>query len=117
MVGIGSFNLEEKLECCFELFKLFDYKIFGVKLIYKLIKNFCLLIKLIEGWGKKLKFINIEFGDDIEWVMLFREEFLKNVLILEFDFKEFEEFLDELKNICKRIWFKIECLRKKSKKR
>lgn len=115
MAGIGSLNLEEKLECCPESSKLPDYKTFGVKLLYKLIKNLCPSIKPTEGWGKKPKPTNTELGDDIERVMLFREELSKNVSSSEFDPKEFEELLDELKNICKRIRSKIERLRTKMK--
>lgn len=117
MAGIGSLNLEEKLKCCPESSKLPDYKTFGVKLLYKLIKNLCPSIKPTEGWGKKPKPTNTELGDDIERVMLLREELSKYPLISEFDPKEFKELLDELKNICKRIRSKIERLRNKSKER
>lgn len=109
MIGKYSFYLEEKKKCCFELLDLFDYDEFDVELFYKLIKNFCFLLKLIRGWGEKLDVMDIKFGDDVECLIYIREEFLKYVNLFKFILNKFmyEEIWNEIEFVSKRIYIEM----------
>lgn len=110
MSGKYSFYLEEKNKCFFELLDLFDYNEFDLELFYKLIKNFCFLLKLRRGWGEKLDVIDIKFGDDVECLIYFRVEFLEYVNLFKFNFSKFmyEEIWREIEYVSRRIYVEME---------
>lgn len=62
---------------------------FDVILLYKLLWNLCFLLELIKGWGKDLVDIDMQIGDDIECLRLFRNNYFYEVLleIFEYDFE------------------------------
>lgn len=54
---------------------LTDYCNFDVSLLYKLIRNLCPTFKPTQGWGITPKYNDIQIGDDIERIRVFRNEF------------------------------------------
>lgn len=62
---------------------VFDYSMFDVILLYKLIRNLCFILELIEKWGKKLIIINVIVGDDIEWIREFRNIYFVYIELVE----------------------------------
>lgn len=54
---------------------LTDYSNFDVSLLYKLIRNLCPGLIPTQGWGITPKNNDIQMGDDIERIRVFRNEF------------------------------------------
>lgn len=52
-----------------------DYSKFDVTLLYTLIRNLCPSLKPTKGWGKEPDNTDIEIGDDIERLRLFRNKY------------------------------------------
>lgn len=71
--------------------------------MYIFIWNFCLLLKLIKGWGIDLERVDIWIGDDIECLRLFWNIYYVYVSIVGIFNIEFEDIWNDLKLVIKRI--------------
>lgn len=79
-----------------------DYSNFDVTLLYKLIRNLCPGFLPTQGWGSKPKCSDIQIGDDIERIRVFRNEFghAKSSTISD---SEFQIRWTELKLVIRRL--------------
>lgn len=79
-----------------------DYTNFDVTLLYKLIRNLCPSLEPTNGWGKDPVDADIQIGDDIERLRLFRNNNVHNDSSEITDI-DFEIILKKLKSVFQRI--------------
>lgn len=79
-----------------------DYNNFDVTLLYTLIRNLCPSLEPTKGWGKDPADTDIQIGDDIERLILWRSN---NVLHYSSGISDsyFKIILKELKSLLQRI--------------
>lgn len=79
-----------------------DYSNFDVTLLYKLIRNLCPSLEPTQGWGEDPADTDIQIGDDIERLRIFRNNIVRHSSS-EISDSDFEIFLKELKSVLQRI--------------
>lgn len=85
--------------CCYKLCNFFDYSMFDIILLYRLIRNFCFLFELINKWGNKLVSNDLDVGDDIEWIRYFRNLIIVYFVLVEIYNDVFNDFWSDVKCI------------------
>lgn len=81
---------------------LTDYCNFDVSLLYKLIRNLCPTFKPTQGWGITPKYNDIQIGDDIERIRVFRNEFKHRNSSAMSD-SEFRNLWTDLESVIQRL--------------
>lgn len=84
------------------MLNIFDYSVFDIILLYKLIRYFCFLLELLNIWGIKLIVNDVFIGDDIEWIREFRNKCFVYVECGKIFDDDFMEFWSDVKCIIKR---------------
>lgn len=79
-----------------------DYNKFDVTLLYKLIRNLCPSLAPTKGWGNNPVDADIQIGDDIERLRLFRNKHIHEGSS-ELSDNDFETFWKNLKSVFQRI--------------
>lgn len=79
-----------------------DYSNFDVTLLYTLIRNLCPSLEPTKGWGKDPVDADIQIGDDIERLRIFRNNNVHNSSS-EISDIDFEIIWKKLKTVLKRI--------------
>uniref|UniRef100_K1QMU3 Uncharacterized protein n=1 Tax=Magallana gigas TaxID=29159 RepID=K1QMU3_MAGGI len=79
-----------------------DYSNFDVTLLYKLIRNLCPSLEPTQGWGKDPADTDIQIGDDIERLRIFRNNIVRHSSS-EISDSDFEICLKELRSVLQRI--------------
>lgn len=79
-----------------------DYSNFDVTLLYTLIRNLCPSLEPTQGWGKDPADTDIQIGDDIERLRIFRNNIVRHSSS-EISDSDFEIFLKELRSVLQRI--------------
>lgn len=77
------------------------YSKFDVTLLYTLIRNLCPLLKPTKGWGTQPDDADIQIGDDIERLRLFRNNYhahADSAAITDADFKDIWKNLNSVVN-------------------
>lgn len=80
-----------------------DYSKFDVTLLYTLIRNLCPSIKPTKGWGCQPDDADIQIGDDIERLRMFRNKNYAHANFAEISDTEFNDVWENLKSIVNRI--------------
>lgn len=80
-----------------------DYSKFDVSLLYRLIRNLCPSIKPTKGWGKDPDDADIQIGDDIERLRIFRNKSFGHATFAKISDAEFNDVWENLKSIVNRI--------------
>lgn len=86
-----------------------DYRKFDVTLLYTLIRNLCPSLKPTKGWGTQPDDADIQIGDDIERLRLFRNNYYghaSSAAISDFDFAKIWK---DLKSLINRIQSTMKC--------
>lgn len=86
-----------------------DYKTFDVTLLYTLIRNLCHSLRPTQGWGNEPKTTDIQVGDDIERLRLFRNNYYAHAVSEAIPDTEFEILWRNLKSVINRIQSKTTC--------
>lgn len=79
------------------------YKEFDVSLLYTLIRNLCSSFKPTQGWGTEPKTTDMQDGDDIERLRLFRNNYYGHADSTKLPDGDFENLWKELKSVIKRL--------------
>ncbi|XP_061170572.1 uncharacterized protein LOC133179911 [Saccostrea echinata] len=74
MTGRHKLRPEQKRLCCPSPTAVPDYNKFDVSLLYTLIRNLCPQLKPTQDWGKTPSLTDLQVGDDIERLRVFRNE-------------------------------------------
>lgn len=85
------------------LIKQPDYGKFDVSLLYTLIRNLCSSLTPTQGWGNDPQAADINIGDDIERVRMFRNEYQAHNSKTEFTDSVFESIYSDIESTIKRI--------------
>ncbi|XP_061191675.1 uncharacterized protein LOC133199872 [Saccostrea echinata] len=72
--GRRKLRPEQKRLCCPSPTVVPDYNKFDVSLLYTLIRNLCPQLKPTQDWGKTPSITDLQVGDDIERLRVFRNE-------------------------------------------
>lgn len=86
-----------------------DYRKFDVTLLYTLIRNLCPSLKPTKGWGTQPDDADIQIGDDIERLRLFRNNYYghaSSAAISDFDFAKIWK---DLKSVINRVQSTTKC--------
>lgn len=86
-----------------------DYRKFDVTLLYTLIRNLCPSLKPTKGWGKDPDDADIQIGDDIERLRLFRNNYhahADSAAISDADFKDIWKNLNSVVNRIQKYTYK-----------
>lgn len=94
---------KEKSKCCPKSRVLSHYNNFDIKLLYKLIKNLCPLLKPTKGWGEKPEATNTELGDDIERLIQFKDKVMALAETKDLDHGRSEDVWNDLEFAIDRI--------------
>lgn len=99
----GKYKLrQDQLKLCFlQPPAIPDYSKFDVTLLYTLIRNLCPSLKPTKGWGKDPDDADIQIGDDIERLRLFRNNYhahADSAAISDTDFKVIWKNLNSVVN-------------------
>lgn len=76
-------------------FGVFDYNKYDVILLYRFIRNLCIILKLLKDWGKELKIMDLKIGDDIKCIRFFRNKYYVYVEFVKIFDSEFIDFWNE----------------------
>lgn len=85
------------------------YEEFDVSLLYTLIRNLCTSVKPTQGWGTEPKTTDMQDGDDIERLRLFRNNYYGHADSTKLPDGDFENLWKELKSVIKRLQTKTWC--------
>lgn len=80
-----------------------DYSKFDVTLLYTLIRNLCSSLKPTKGWGKDPNDADIQIGDDIERLRLFRNNYHAHADSAAISDADFKDIWKNLKSVVNRI--------------
>lgn len=99
----GKYKLrQDQLKLCFLQPQAIPYYTnFDVTLLYTLIRNLCPSLKPTKGWGKEPDDADIQIGDDIERLRLFRNNYYAHAdsaAISDADFKDIWKNLNSVVN-------------------
>lgn len=99
----GKYKLrQDQLKLCFlQPPATPDYRNFDVTLLYTLVRNLCHSLKPTNGWGKEPDDADIQIGDDIERLRLFRNNYhahADSAAISDADFKDIWKNLNSVVN-------------------
>lgn len=100
--GINKLDPRQRSICFLRPTAIPDYKQFDVTLLYKLIRNLCSSLKPTKGWGKYPEDADIQIGDDIERIRIFRNSNIHEGSS-EISDSEFETIWKKLKSVLQRI--------------
>lgn len=101
----GKYKLrQDQLKLCFIQPKAIpDYSKFDVTLLYTLIRNLCPSLKPTKGWGKDPDDADIQIGDDIERLRLFRNNYHAHADSAAISDANFKDIWKNLKSVVHRI--------------
>lgn len=101
----GKFKLrQDQLKLCFiQPPAEPDYSKLDVTLLYTLIRNLCPSLKPTKGWGKDPDDADIQIGDDIERLRLFRNNYHAHADSASISDAEFKEIWKNLKSVVHRL--------------
>lgn len=101
----GKYKLrQDQLNLCFlQPPALPDYNKFDVTLLYTLIRNLCPLLKPTKGWGKEPDDADIQTGDDIERLRLFRNNYYAHAISAAISDADFKDIWNDLNSVVNRI--------------
>lgn len=107
----GKYKLrQDQLKLCVPQPKAIpDYSKFDVTLLYTLIRNLCPSLKPTKGWGKDPDDADIQIGDDIERLRLFRNNYhahADSAAISDADFKDIWKNLNSVVNRIQKYTYK-----------
>lgn len=85
------------------LIKQPDYGKFDVSLLYTLIRNLCSLPRPTQGWGNDPQAADINIGDDIERVRIFRNTYQAHIVKTKFTDSVFESIYSDIESTINRI--------------
>lgn len=83
-----------------------DYGKFDVSLLYTLIRNLCSScssLKPTQGWGNDPQAADVNIGDDIERVRMFRNKYQAHNVKIEFTDSVFESIYSDIESAIKRM--------------
>lgn len=83
-----------------------DYGKFDVSLLYTLIRNLCSScssLKPTQGWGNDPQAADVNIGDDIERVRMFRNKYQAHNVKVEFTDSVFESIYSDIESAIKRM--------------
>lgn len=86
-----------------------DSSRFDVTLLYTLIRNLCPSLKPTQGWGNNPKSADIQIGDDVERLRLFRNNYYAHANSSTISDTEFGVIWKDLKYVINRIQSSIAC--------
>lgn len=86
-----------------------DYSKFDVTLLYTLIRNLCPSLRPTKGWGKEPDDADIQIGDDIERLRLFRNHYYAHANSAAISEVEFKDIWKSLKLTIRRIQLNTRC--------
>lgn len=85
------------------------YSNFDVTLLYTLIRNLCPSLKPTRGWGTQPDNADIQIGDDIERLRLFRNNYYAHAESAAISDTEFQDVWSQLKSIINRMQSNLGC--------
>lgn len=86
-----------------------DYRKFDVTLLYTLIRNLCPSLKPTKGWGTQPGDADIQIGDDIERLRLFRNNYYGHASSSTISDVDFAKIWKDLKSVINRIRSTTKC--------
>lgn len=86
-----------------------DYRKFDVTLLYTLIRNLCPSVKPRKGWGTQPDDADIQTGDDIERLRLFRNNYYGHASSATISDVDFTKLWKDLKSVINRIQSTTKC--------
>lgn len=86
-----------------------DYRKFDVTLLYTLIRNLCPSVKPTKGWGTQPDDADIQIGDDIERLRLFRNNYYGHASSATISDDDFTKMWKDLKSVINRIQSTKKC--------
>lgn len=104
MSGRNKLHKHQLTICFFPLPLLPDYSKFDVTLLYTLIRNLCSSLAPTRGWGIEPNVMDINIGDDIERLRLFRNNCYGHANSAEIPENDFRKMLSNLKTVIQRIY-------------
>lgn len=101
----GRYKLrQDQLKLCFlQPPAIPDYSKFDVTLLYTLIRNLCHSLKPTKGWGTEPDDADIQIGDDIERLRLFRNNYHAHADSAAISDANFEDIWKNLKSAVNRL--------------
>lgn len=101
----GKYKLrQDQLKLCFlQPPAIPDYRNFDVTLLYTLVRNLCPSLKPTNGWGKEPDDADIQIGDDIERLRLFRNNYHAHADSTAISDAEFKDIWKNLNSVVNRI--------------
>ncbi|XP_062599552.1 hemicentin-1-like [Saccostrea cucullata] len=100
--GKDKLNQYQLKICCISPPQVPDYGKFDVSLFYKLMRNLCLTFKPTTGWGNTPKTSDLQIGDDIERLRIFRNNMFAHLESSEVPDGIFSQCWKELKGCVRR---------------
>lgn len=86
-----------------------DYSTFDVSLLYTLIRNLCPSLKPKRGWGTQPNDTDIQIGDDVERLRLFRNNYYAHADSAAISETDFRDIWKELNSIINRMQSNLGC--------
>lgn len=101
----GKYKLrQDQLKLCFLQHPAIpDYRNFDATLLYTLIRNLCPSLKPTKGWGKEPDDADIQTGDDIERLRLFRNNYYAHAISAAISDADFKDIWKNLNSVVNRI--------------
>lgn len=101
---------QDQLNLCFPQYPTEPkYSNFDVTLLYTLIRNLCPSLKPTRGWGTQPDDADIQIGDDIERLRLFRNNYYAHADSAAISDTEFQDVWSHLKSIINRMQSSLGC--------